>query len=508
MPKTPKTKSAFNHNQLHKCPTGIKGFDAITEGGLPKNRTTLFCGNTGTGKTLLGIDFLINGAIHYDEPGIFMSFEETEDELYKDVASLNLDLQGLVSQKKILLEYVLLERKDIQEKGDFNLEGLFIRLEHAIDSIGAKRVVLDSIESLFAGVTDAGILRLEIKRLFRWLKEKQVTTIITGEMGQGPYTRHGLEEYISDCIILLDNRVREQISTRRIRVIKYRGSNHGTNEYPFVIDKGGLSVIPITSAGLDQPGTAKRVSTGIPSLDKMFRGAGYTKGSTVLVSGTAGTGKTSLAAAFAVERCRRGERCLFLSYEESSGQLIQNMSSIGFHFEPLVKDGLLKIVSTRPSFFGLEMHLLDLYKVIADFKPKAVIVDPLTSLIGQGNQLEIQSMLTRMIDALKSKGITGFFTSLVSSAAQNDTSGEIGVSSLIDTWIVVRELEENEGKRRIRGLYIVKSRGMGHSSDVHKLVLSDDGIQLVPMDTDATARFKQKEKIGKRVTVRQTLIKR
>jgi circadian clock protein KaiC len=502
MPKTPKTKSAFNHNQLHKCPTGIKGFDAITEGGLPKNRTTLFCGNTGTGKTLLGIDFLINGAIHYDEPGIFMSFEETEDELYKDVASLNLDLQGLVSRKKILLEYVLLERRDIQEKGDFNLEGLFIRLEHAIDSISAKRVVLDSIESLFAGVTDAGILRLEIKRLFRWLKEKQVTTIITGEMGQGPYTRHGLEEYISDCIILLDNRVREQISTRRIRVIKYRGSNHGTNEYPFVIDKGGLSVIPITSAGLDQPGTAKRVSTGIPSLDKMFRGAGYTRGSTVLVSGTAGTGKTSLAAAFAVERCRRGERCLFLSYEESSGQLIQNMSSIGFHFEPFVKDGLLKIVSTRPSFFGLEMHLLDLYKVIADFKPKAVVVDPLTSLIGQGNQLEIQSMLTRMIDALKSKGITGFFTSLVSSAAQNDTSGEIGVSSLIDTWIVVRELEENEGKRRIRGLYIVKSRGMGHSSDVHKLVLSDDGIQLVSMDADATAGPKQKEKIGKSVIVR------
>src|ERR1035438_7756438 len=429
MPKTPKTKSAFNHNQLHKCPTGIKGFDAITEGGLPKNRTTLFCGNTGTGKTLLGIDFLINGAIHYNEPGIFMSFEETEDELYKDVASLNLDLQGLVSRKKIRLEYVLLERREIQEKGDFNLEGLFIRLEHAIDSIGAKRVVLDSIESLFAGVTDAGILRLEIKRLFRWLKEKQVTAVITGELGQGSYTRHGLEEYISDCIILLDNRVREQISTRRIRVIKYRGSKHGTNEYPFVIDKGGLSVIPITSAGLNQPGTAKRVSTGIPSLDKMFEGSGYTRGSTVLVSGTAGTGKTSLAAAFAIESCKRGERCLFLSYEESSGQLIQNMSSIDIHFEPWVKKGLLKIVSTRPSFFGLEMHLLEVYKIITDFEPQAVVIDPLTSLIGQGNQLEVQSMLTRMIDLLKSKGITAFFTSLVSSTAQNDTSGEIGVSS-------------------------------------------------------------------------------
>jgi len=367
---------------------------------------------------------------------------------------------------------------------------------------------LDSIESVFAGVTDAGILRLEIKRLFRWLKEKQVTAIVTGELGQDSFTRHGLEEYISDCIILLDNRVREQISTRRIRVIKYRGSNHGTNEYPFVIDKGGLSVIPITSAGLDQPGTAKKVSTGIPSLDHMFKGAGYTRGSTVLASGTAGTGKTSLAAAFAIERCKRGERCLFLSYEESSGQLIQNMSSIGFRFEPLVKKGLLKIVSTRPSFFGLEMHLLEVYKIIADFKPHAVVIDPLTSLIGQGNQLEVQSMLTRTIDVLKSKGITGFFTSLVSSTAQNDTSGEIGVSSLIDTWIVVRELEENEGKRRIRGLYIVKSRGMGHSSDVHKLILSDDGIQLVPMDADATAGPKQKERVGKRITVRQTLIKR
>jgi len=487
MPKTPKKTKVFNRHQPHKCPTGIKGFDEITEGGLPKNRTTLISGSAGSGKTLLGIDFLINGAINYNEPGIFMSFEETEDELYEDVDSLNLDLQGLVSQKQILIEYVLLDRRDIQEKGDFNLEGLFIRLDHAIDSIGAKRVVLDSIESLFAGLTDAGILRLEIKRLFRWLKEKQVTAIITGEPGKGSYTRHGLEEYISDCVILLDNRVREQIATRRIRVMKYRGSKHGTNEYPFVIDKDGLSVIPITSAGLDQPGTNKRVSTGIPSLDKMFKGSGYTRGSTVLASGTAGTGKTSLAAAFAIECCKRGERCLFLSYEESSGQLIQNMSSIGFHFEPLIKTGLLKIVSTRPSFFGLEMHLLDLYKIIADFKPKSVVIDPLTSLIGQGNPLEIQSMLTRMIDVLKSKGITGFFTSLVSSTAQNDTSGEIGVSSLIDTWIVVRELEEDEGKRRIRGLYIVKSRGMGHSSDVHKLILSDNGIDLVPMDADATA---------------------
>ncbi|MBC7754089.1 MAG: circadian clock protein KaiC [Moraxellaceae bacterium] len=501
MSKAPKKKSASKHNQMQKCPTGIKGFDEITEGGLPKNRTTLVSGGPGSGKTLLGIDFLISGAINFKEPGVFMSFEETEDELYKDVASLNLDLKGLVSRKKILIEHVVLERKDIQEN-DFNLEGLLIRLEHAIDTIGAKRVVLDSIESLFAGITDVGILRLEIKRLFRWLKKKEVTAIVTGEPAKDSFTRHGLEEYISDCIILLDNRVKEQISIRRIRIIKYRGSNHGTNEYPFVIDQEGLSVIPITSAGLDQPGTSQKVSTGVPSLDKMFKGGkpGYTRGSTVLASGTAGTGKTSLAAAFAVASCKRGERCLFLSYEESSGQLIQNMSPIGIHFEPWIKKGLLKIVSTRPSFFGLEMHLLDLYKLIAEFKPKAVVIDPLTSLIGEGDQREIRSMITRMIDLLKSNGITSFFTSLVSSASQNDTSGEIGVSSLIDTWIVVRELEEDIGKKRIRGLFIVKSRGTGHESDVHKLVLSDDGIKLMPMDNRSTAVANKVKKTGKVVS--------
>ncbi len=487
MTKTSKNTSRASGHNLEKCLTGIKGFDEVTEGGLPRNRITLVSGSAGSGKTLLGIDFLINGAAHYGEPGVLMSFEETEDELYKDVASLNLDLEGLVSRKKIVLEHVLLERRDTQES-DFNLEGVLVRLERAIDAIGAKRVVLDSIESLFAGIGDAGLLRLEVKRLFRWLKGKRVTAMITAEPGTDSYTRHGLEEYISDCIIFLDNRVNEQISIRRVRVIKYRGSNHGTNEYPFVIDKDGLSVIPITSAGLNQPGTHKRVSTGILALDKMFKGGGYTRGSTILVSGTAGTGKTSLAAAFAVERCKRGERCLFLSYEESSGQLVQNMSSIGLHLAPLIKKGLLKIVSTRPSFFGLEMHLLDLYKTIAEFNPKAVVIDPLTSLIAEGNQREIQSMVTRMIDLLKSKSITGFFTSLVSSTAQNYTSGEVGVSSLIDTWIVVRELEEDAGKKRIRGLYIVKSRGTNHSSDVHKLVLSDDGITLTPTDPVATLK--------------------
>jgi circadian clock protein KaiC len=482
-----KTKT-FKPHKLAKCPTGIVGFDQITNGGLPKNNVTLICGGPGSGKTLFGLDFMINGAVAYNEPGIFMSFEETPEELYRDVASLNLDLKGLVSQRKILLEHVILERRDIQET-DFNLEGILVRLELAIDSIGAKRVVLDSIESLFAGIEDSGILRLEIKRLFRWLKDKGVTAFITGEPGpNGSYSRHGLEEFISDCIIFLDNRVSDQHSIRRIRVIKYRGSSHGTNEYPFIISDDGLSVIPITSAGLDQRGTTKRVSTGIPSLDELFQGGGYIRGSSVLVSGTAGTGKTSLAVAFVVERCRRGERCLLLSYEESPGQLIQNMGSIGLHLAPFVEAGLLKIESSRPSSAGLERHLLDLYKIIAEFKPRAVVIDPLTSLIGEGSEREIQSMVTRMIDLLKTKGITGVFTSLVSSTAPNDSGGEVGVSSLIDTWIVVRELEEDLGGKRIRGLYIVKSRGMGHSSDIHKLVLSDDGISLVPVVTSETLK--------------------
>ncbi len=478
MRKTSKKKTVTKPKALDKCPTGIEGLDEVTQGGFPKNRTTLVSGAAGSGKTLLGIDFLIKGATGFKESGVFMSFEETEDELFKDVASLSTDLPKLIAQKKIIVEHVILVRKDVQE-ADFNLEGIFVRLEHAIDSIGAKRVVLDSIESLFSGITDAGILRIEIKRLFRWLKNKGVTSIVTGEPGEGAFTRHGLEEFVSDCIILLDNRVKDQMAVRRLRVIKYRGSKHGTNEYPFVIDESGLSVIPVKALGLDQPGTNKKVSTGVPSLDKMFKGKpGYTRGSTILVSGTAGTGKTSLGAAFAVASCKRGERCLLLSYEESAGQLTQNMSSIGIRFDPWIKKGLLKIVSVRPSFFGLETHLLDLYKLVESFKPKCLVIDPLTSLVGEGDEHEIRSMITRMIDLLKSRFITTFFTSLVSSSAKNDTSGEIGVSSLIDTWIVVRELEEGIDKKRTRGLFIVKSRGTGHESDVHKLILSDDGISL------------------------------
>jgi len=497
MVKTIRAKFTPKRNKILKCPTGIKGFDEITEGGLPKNRTTLVSGNAGSGKTLFGIDFLIKGATDYNEPGILMSFEETEDELYDDVASLNMDLKRLVSRKKILCEHVILEGKEIQE-ADFNLEGILVRLEHAIGSIGAKRVVLDSLESLFAGITDIGILRLEIKRLFRWFKEKKVTAIVTGEPGQSStFTRHGLEEYISDCIILLDNRVRDEMATRRIRIVKYRGSSHGTSEYPFVIDNEGLSVIPITSAGLEQPGTDKKVSTGIPSLDKLFKSRkGYTRGSTILASGTAGSGKTSFAGAFALESCKRGERCLFFSYEESSGQLIQNLLSIGIDLTPWVKKGLLKIVALRPSFLGLELHLLNVYKLVNSFKPKAVVVDPLTSLVGEGEHREVSSMITRMIDLFKSRSITTFFTSLVSATFQSNTSGEIGVSSLIDTWIIVRMVEDDEGRKRTREVFIVKSRGSNHDSDVHKFILSDDGIILMP-HAESTFSGNQKKNFDK-----------
>jgi len=500
MAKTIMAKTIQKSSKLLKCPTGIKGFDEISEGGLPKNGATLVSGNAGSGKTLFSIDFLIKGATEYKEPGVLMSFEETEEELFRNVVSLNMDLPSLVTKKKIVLENVVLDRKDIQET-DFNLEGIFVRLEEAIDSIGAKRVVLDSLESLFAGITDVGILRLEIKRLFRWLKTKQVTAIFTGEMAQsGSYTRHGLEEYISDCIILLDNRVRDEIATRRVRIVKYRGSSHGTSEYPFVIGDEGLSVIPITSAGLAQPGTDKRVSTGIPSLDKLFTsGKGYTRGSTILASGTAGSGKTSFAGAFALASCKRGEPCLYFSYEESAGQLIQNMSSIGIDLAPWIEKGLLKMVSLRPSFLGLELHLLNVYKLVDSFKPKAVVVDPLTSLVGEGEKREVSSMITRMIDLFKSKSITTFFTSLVSATFQSNTSGEIGVSSLIDTWIVVRIVEDEGGRKRTREVFIVKSRGSNHSTDVHKFILSDDGIILTP-HTEPTSSVNEKEKFEKNVS--------
>lgn len=476
----PRKSLRFDPNQFEKVSSGIQGLDEITQGGLPQGRTTLICGGAGCGKTLFALKFLVSGAREHNEPGVFVSFEETEAELTKNVASLHFDLKRLEAQKKLIVEYIYIERSEIEEAGAYSLDGLFVRLGHAIDSIGAKRVVLDTIEVLFSGLNNQTVLRSEIRRLFRWLKEKGVTAIITSERGERMLTLHGLEEFISDCVILLDHRVTEQLSTRRIRVVKYRGSSHGTNEYPFLINKDGISVLPISSLELNHPGTKKRVSTGIRDLDLMFGGKGYMKGSSILVSGSAGTGKTTLAVAFAVDTCKRGGRCLYLSFEESPGQLIQNMCSVNLDLGYWVSRGLLKIIAIRPSVYGLEMHLLEIQKAIEDFKPKAVIIDPLTSLSSQGQILEIQSMIIRVVDLLKSKGITALFTSLISSGKTDYENSQVGVSSLIDTWIVVRELEDQG--RRTRGLYIIKSRGMAHSNEVQKLVFSEKGIRLTPVE--------------------------
>jgi len=297
---------------IEKARTGISGLDEITEGGLPRGRPTLVCGSAGCGKTLLAMEFLVRGATQFGEPGVFVSFEEAPEEIAANVRSLGFDVPALVQQKKLLVDHVRIDRGGFEEAGEYDLEGLFVRLGYAIDQVKAKRVALDTIETLFAGLSNEGILRSELVRLFRWLKQKGVTAVITGERGEGTLTRHGLEEYVSDCVILLDHRVDEQVSTRRLRIVKYRGSTHGTNEYPFLIDLRGFSVLPVTSLGLAHQTHNERVSSGIDALDEMLGGSGYYRASSVLVSGTAGTGKTSLACHFADACCRRGEKVLFL----------------------------------------------------------------------------------------------------------------------------------------------------------------------------------------------------
>jgi len=461
--------------QLPKSPTGIQGLDEITGGGLPKGRPTLVCGGAGCGKTLLAMEFLVRGATQFNEPGVFMAFEEAANDLTQNVASLGFDLKDLVARKKMVLDYVYIERSEVEESGEYDLEGLFIRLGHAIDSIGAKRVVLDTIESLFSGLPNPLILRAELRRLFRWLKDKGVTAIITGERGEGTLTRQGLEEYVSDCVIVLDHRVSEQTSSRRLRVVKYRGSTHGTNEYPFVIDEDGISVLPVTSLVLQHTASSERVSTGIQRLDAMLGGAGYYRGSSVLVSGTAGTGKSSFAAHFAEAACRRGERVLYFSFEESPSQIMRNMRSIGIDFEPWVKKGLLQFHANRSSFAGLETHLAMKHKVINAFKPQVVILDPLNSFVMGGNEIEVKAMLIRLLDFLKSEQITGLFTSLSSSGGTLEQT-DVAISSLIDTWLLVRSIEI--GGERNRGLSILKSRGMAHSNQIREFLLTDHGVKL------------------------------
>jgi circadian clock protein KaiC len=461
--------------RLPKSPTGIQGLDEITSGGLPKGRTTLVCGSAGCGKTLLAMEFLVHGARQYNEPGVFMAFEETENDLIQNVASLGFDLNDLVVRKKIVVDFVYIERSEIEETGEYDLEGLFIRLGQAIDSIGAKRVVLDTIESLFSGLPNTLILRAELRRLFRWLKEKGVTAIITGERGEGSLTRFGLEEYVSDCVIILDHRASEQVSSRRLRVVKYRGSTHGTNEYPFLIDEDGISVLPVTSLGLQQVASTLRIPTGIERLDAMLGGAGYFQGSSVLVSGTAGTGKSSLAAHFVAAACQRGEHTLYFAFEESPSQIMRNMRSIGIDLQKWEKKGLLQFQANRPTVTGLEMHLTMMHKAIYAFKPKVVIVDPLNSFVVGGNATEVKAMLIRLVDFLKMKEITGLFTNLTGGGGALEQT-DIAISSLIDTWLLLRDIEI--GGERNRGMYILKSRGMAHSNQIREFLITDHGIEL------------------------------
>jgi circadian clock protein KaiC len=459
-----------------KIPSGITGLDQITMGGFPKGRPVLICGGPGCGKTLMSMEFIVRGAALYNEPGVFVSFEEKSEELKTNVRSLGFDLANFEKNKMVKLDHVYIERSEIEETGEYDLDGLFIRLGHSIDSIGAKRVVLDTIENLFAGLDNEGIIRAELRRLFLWLKDKGVTAIITGEKGDGSFTRQGLEEYVSDCVILLEHRVSNHITTRFLRVLKYRGSLHGTNEYPFLIDEDGISVLPVTSLELINEVTTKRVKTGIPSLDVMLGGKGFFRGSSILISGTAGTGKTSIAAVFANETCNRGERCIYFAFEESPQQIVRNMKSIGVNLQKHIDDGNLQMHSARPTLYGLEMHLVYIHKAIKKMKPATVILDPISNFVSIGMINEVKTMLIRLIDFLQTEHITVIFTSLTLNSAVNEQTDE-GISSLVDAWIQIRHIEVN-GERN-KGLYIMKSRGMEHSNQVREFVIRDSGLNLV-----------------------------
>jgi circadian clock protein KaiC len=461
---------------LEKSPTGIQGLDEITGGGLPKGRPTLVCGGAGSGKTILAMEFLVRGARQFNEPGVFMAFEETEEELTKNAITLGFDLNDLIARKKLVVDYVYVERSEIEETGEYDLDGLFVRLENAIDSIGAKRVVLDTVEALFAGLANQTILRAELRRLFRWLKAKGVTAVITGERGKSSVTRYGLEEYVADCVILLDHTVKNMIATRHLRVAKYRGARHGTDEQPFLIDQDGISVLPISSLRLDHQASLDMVSTGIDDVDAMMGGKGYYRGSSVLISGTSGTGKTSFAASFVDAASRRGEKSLYFAFEESPMQLVRNMRSVGIDLEQWVTKGLLQFHAARPSLCGLEMHLATTYRLISEFRPSAVVIDPISNLGAVSSESEIHSMVTRLIDYLKTNGISGLFTNLTRAGGTLELT-EASVSSLMDTWLLLRDFESNAERNRV--LYVLKSRGMAHSNQLREFRLTDSGIQII-----------------------------
>jgi circadian clock protein KaiC len=464
-------------NTFPKTPTGISGLDEITGGGFPKGRPALICGSAGCGKTLFAMQFLVKGINDYKEPGVFMSFEESGEDLAQNVRSLGFDLEKLQKENKLRVDHVHVERSEIEETGEYDLEALFIRLNYAIDSIGAKRVVLDTIESLFGGINNMAVLRSELRRLFQWLKQKGVTAIITGERGENTLTRHGLEEYVSDCVILLDFRVIDQLATRRLRIVKYRGSTHGTNEYPFIIDEAGISVIPVTSLKLDYRSSKDIISTGLPALDGLFSGGGLFRGSSTLVTGTAGTAKTILAAYFATSSAKRKEPVLYFSFEESPDQLMRNMATIGLNLKPMIKSGMLHIHASRPSLQGLEMHLVALHKLLAEVKPRTVIIDPISSLITIGSSSEVRGMLVRLMDMLKTNQVNAMFTSLTHQHQNeyNDATVD-AVSSLADTWINLRN--QGRGSERVRTLLIVKSRGMGHHNHPQAFSITSKGIKF------------------------------
>lgn len=461
---------------LPKAATGIVGLDEITGGGLPRGRPTLISGGAGAGKTLFGLEFLVRGATQYGEPGVFMSFEESIPDLTKNVASLGFDLDRLVADKKLFVDHVSLAHSESGETGEYDLEGLFIRIADAVQRVGARRVVLDTIETLFGDLPNPAILRSEIRRLFEWLKQKELTTVITAERDRPDrLTRHGIEEFVSDCVILLDHRIREEISTRRLRIVKYRGSTHGTNEYPFLIDDHGISVLPISSLGLNHEASTERVSSGIARLDGMLGGKGFYRGSSILASGTAGTGKSTIAACFVDAACRRGERALFFAFEESPQQIVRNTRSIGIDLEPWVRKGLLQFHAARPTYGGIEQVLLLTHKHITSFQPSVVVVDPVTNLLMVSTQNEVRSMLTRLVDFLKTQKITAIFTSLTAAGALE--ASEADVSSLMDTWLLLKNIEV--GGERNRALYVLKSRGMEHSNQIREFVLSEDGLRLL-----------------------------
>jgi circadian clock protein KaiC len=462
---------------LKKAPTGIDGFDEITSGGLPVGRPTIVCGGPGCGKTMFAMEFLVRGATQFNEPGVLMTFEETAGDMTRNVESLGFDLQKLVKQKKLFMDYVRIEPSEIQETGEYDLEGLFVRLQNAIESVGAKRVVLDTLEAVFSGFSNQGMLRAEIRRLFRWMKDRGLTAVITAERGEGALTRHGLEEYVSDCVIALDHRVSDQISTRRMRIVKYRGTSHGTDEYPFVIDKHGFSVLPLTSIRLDHEVSKERISTGIKDLDEMLEGKGYFKGSSVLVTGTSGSGKSTLAAHFVNEACNNGKRALYVAFEESAAQVTRNMRSVGIDLDRHFRSGLLVFQAWRPTQHGLETHLLRIHDLVNEFKPEVVVVDPITNLVSS-SMSEVHAVLMRLLDFLKARQITALFTTLTTTG-QAEEQTDVGISSLTDTWILLRDVELN-GERN-RCLYVLKSRGMAHSNQIREFLLSSSGVHLLPV---------------------------